>query len=102
MENRKWLKRKYPKSFDKANDFLNDKWLKNFKDKKYKLGKLLEDINEGEVYKKGELCMFKRTNPINDYNYPLHTIIVKCTEGLTASGYHSFWIFPDKIEEIKE
>jgi hypothetical protein len=100
MENRKWLQRKYPKIFDEVNEFLNDEQLQQFKKGKYKLGKLTEDINQEEIYGKGKLCIFKRSNPINDYNYPLHPIIVKCNEKLTVSGYNSFWVSPNQVEEV--
>lgn len=101
MDNRKWLQRKYPKTFDDVNEFLNDEQLITFKFGKYKLGKLTENINEVNHYKKGCLCMFTRANPIRNYNYPLHPIIVKCEKPFTASGYHSFWVSPHQVEEIK-
>jgi hypothetical protein len=100
MENRKWLKRKYPQSFTEVNKFLNDEQLQQFKAGNYKLGILIENINQEEIYEKGKLCMFKRTNPINDYNYPLHPIIVKGNN--TMSGYHSFWVSPDQVEEVQQ
>ena len=100
MENRKWLQRKYPKTFNEVNKFLNDEQLQSFKELKYKIGRLTEDINQEEIYSKGKLCMFKRTNPINDYNYPLHPIIVKCNDNLTVSGYNSFWVSPRQVEEV--
>jgi hypothetical protein len=100
MDNRKWLKRKYPESFNKVNGFLNDEQLQTFKDGKYKIGETTDVLNEGENYGKGTLTMFKRSNPVNDYNYPMHTIIVKCNDGVTASGYNSFWITPNQCKEI--
>ena len=100
MENRKWLQRKYPKTFEEVDKFLNDEQLQTFKERKYKIGRLTEDINQEEIYAKGKLCMFKRTNPINDYNYPLHPIIVKCDDYLTVSGYNSFWVFPNQVKEV--
>ena len=53
MENRKWLQRKYPKTFHEVNKFLNDEQLQYFKERKYKLGKLTENINQEEIYGKG-------------------------------------------------
>lgn len=100
MENRKWLQRKYPKAFKEANVFLNDERLQLFKEGKYKLGALAETIKQEEVYESGKLCMFKRSNPINSYNYPLHPIIVKCNDRLTMSGYNSFWVHPYQVKEI--
>jgi len=100
MENRKWLQRKYPKTFNEVDLFLNDEQLELFKRGNYKLGKLTENINEGEVFKKNKLCMFKRSNPIKSYNYPLHPIIVKCKETLTTSGYLSFWVSPNQVQEV--
>ena len=102
MENRKWLQRKYPKTFDEVNKFLNDEQLQEFKRRKYKLGKLTIHINQDEIYEIGRLCMFKRSNPINDYNYPLHPVIVKCNdENHTTSGYVSFWVSPSYVEEVQ-
>lgn len=101
MENRKWLKRRYPLIFEEVNDFLNDEQLGYFKDLKYKLGRLTVDINQEEIYYKDSLCFFKRSNPVNDYNYPLHQIIVKCSDRLTTSGYNCFWVSPEQVEEVK-
>ena len=102
MDNRKWLKRKYPKSFNRVNSFLNDEQLQNFRNGKYKLGETTKELKEEETYSVGTLSIFKRSNPINSYNYPMHPIIVKCRDGLTISGYHSFWVTPDKCKEITE
>lgn len=102
MDNRKWLKRKYPKTFEDVSKFLNDEQLQYFKDRKYKLGRLTEDINQEEIYGKGKLCFFKRSNPVNSYNHPLHTITVKCTDNLTMSGYNSFWVCPTQVEEVRQ
>ena len=100
MENRKWLKRKYPKSIKEVNEFLNDEQLDFFKKHKYKIGRLTENIRKEETYVKGSLCMFKRSNPINSYNYPLHTIIIKCDTNLTESGYNNCWVTPNQVEEV--
>lgn len=101
MENRKWLKRKYPKSFSKANKFLNDSELEAFKSKNYKLGILKRDICQVQKYPKGQLIMFKRSNPVNDYNYPIHNAVIKCDVGFTSSGYHSINIFDGDFKEVK-
>lgn len=102
MDNRKWLKRKYPNTFKKVNVFLNNKQLQYFKEQKYRLGRLVCDIKEEEIYKKGTLCFLKRSNPVNSYNYPAHTITVKCSDNLTTRGYNTFWVIPQKIEEIQD
>jgi hypothetical protein len=97
MDNRKWLKRKYPKSFNEISNFLDDKALIQFKDGKYKIGRLVMD-NFAMI--KGELMFFKRSNPVNDYNYPSHPAIFKCSKNHTVSGYHSEWITENYYEEI--
>lgn len=102
MNDRAWLKRRYPITFNEVNEFLNDEKLSSFKSYNYKLGILTEDIYSEEIYEKGNLCMFKRANPIYDFNYPLHTVIVKCIEGLTTSGYNSVWVSPNQVNEIKQ
>jgi hypothetical protein len=98
MDNRKWLKRKYPESFDQVNSFLNDYYLSIFKSQKFKLGELKNDIQLYD-YKKGDICMFKKSNPVNDYNHPYSYVIVKCGS-FTASGYHSFNIGRNDCKEI--
>jgi hypothetical protein len=100
MDNRKWLKRKYSDTFEKVNIFLDKTALIEFKKRKYKLGILTKDIIQVQKYKAGNLIMFKRSNPVNDENYPLHYAIIKCDKGFTQSGYHSFWINEDDFEEI--
>lgn len=104
MENKKWLKRKYPESFDELNEFLNDSKLNGLKKYKYLIGRLVEDIKTpcGESYKIGKLVMFKRSNPVNDYNYPDIHAVIKCnSDSVTKSGYHSLTIHEHHIEEIK-
>jgi hypothetical protein len=101
MENRKWLKRKYPENYKEINKFFDDTNLVFFKLGKFKMGRLTTTIVDGEIYTKGTLCIFKRSNPINDYNYPLHTIVVKCIDtNTTQSGYHTIWVTPNQCEEI--
>lgn len=101
MDNRKWLKRKYPKTFTEANEFLNDSELKYFKDNKYKLGRIVKPTIYVKEYPIGTLIMFKRSNPINDYNYPMHHAIVKCEVDFTQSGYHSINIWESDFKEIQ-
>ncbi len=102
MDNRKWLKRKYPKTFDEVNKFLNEPQLSDFKKRKYKLGRLRNNVIQVQNYEAGQLIMFKRSNPINDLNYPLHYGIVKCEVGFTESGYHSIELFEQNFIEITE
>jgi len=103
MDNRKWLKRKYPKTFNEINNFLDNETLIFVKKGKYKIGMITEDIiQEDIIYLKGTLCYFKRSNPINSYNYPLHTISVKDIHNVTLSNYHNFWVTPNNVIEIFE
>jgi hypothetical protein len=101
MENKKWLKRKYPDSFTEIVEFLNDKELENFKRNKYKLGRLVKPVWYVNLYPTNTLIMFKRSNPIYDVNYPLHYAVVKCEDNLTESGYHSINLFEQDFEEIR-
>jgi len=98
MENKKWLKRKYSNTYEELINFFDDKFLQEFRNSKYKMGKLVENVGD---YSKGSLVAFKRSNPINDYNYPIHHGIVKCSKGYTTSGYHSISIFEKDFKEIK-
>jgi len=101
MENRKWLKRKYPQTFIEANEFLNDKELENFKRNKYQLGRIVKPTWHVNLYPVGTLIMFKRSNPIRDENYPLHHAIVKCEVGFTESGYHSINVWEQDFEVVR-
>ncbi len=100
MDNRKWLKRKYPETFKEVDEFLNDGFLQEFKKGRYKLGRLVSDIIECQKYKKGDLIYFKRSNPVNDYNHPIIRAIIKCQKGYTASGYHGIRVVESEFEEI--
>jgi hypothetical protein len=102
MNNRKWLQRKFPKTFNEVNDFLDDEQLSDFKKGKYKLGRLTSDVIYVQKYCKGTLLMFKRRNPVTDENYPLHHGVVKCKVGFTESGYHSIAITDENFVEITE
>lgn len=102
MENRKWLKRKYPKTFKEVNQFLDDSQLDEFKKRKFKLGRLTNDIIQVQKYKKGNLILFKRTNPINDFMYPTHYGVIKCEVGFTTSGYHSIGILDEDFKELTQ
>ena len=97
MENIKWAKRKYPKTYKKIIPFIDYEK----KIKKYKVGRLLEDLNNSEFYKKGTIFLYRKTNPINDYNYPDIYTIFKCIDSkITFSGFHSFLVYPLNFEEI--
>lgn len=97
MKNDKWAKRKYPNTYKEILPFINyDKDLK-----KYKVGRLLEDLKIEELYKKGTIFLYRKTNPINDYNYPDIYVIFKCIDQkITFSGFHSFMVSPLNFEEI--
>jgi hypothetical protein len=107
MDNRKWLKRKYPKSFDLLNDLMDDERLYGFKNNRFKLGKLVKDkqVDSSTKYPKGTIIWFKRSNPVKDFNHPQHYAICKCNDGaedITESGYHSFDIYEKEFKEIFE
>lgn len=101
MDNRKWLKRKYPKSFEKVNEMLDDERLYDFKNNRYELGVLIKAVWCVETfYPEGTMIMFKRSNP-RDYNHPMHYAVCKCKEdGLTESGYQSLNIWEGDFKEI--
>ena len=102
MENRKWLKRKYPNSYDELDKYFNDDQLCDFKRSRRKIGRLKNAIfnMDGSMYDIGTLIQFKRSNPIRDYNYPDVYCIAKCDPGYTASGYHSFTIHDKDFIEL--
>lgn len=107
MDNQKWLKRKFPKSFEEVNAVFTDEYITELKVYGYKLGKLKEpqimEFGRKEKYPVGTYIIFKRSNPVRSYNYPLHYAITKCLiENFTASGYHSFSIYESEFEEIFE
>jgi hypothetical protein len=101
MENLKWLKRKYPDSFEELKDCFDRLELDNFKKAKLKIGRLTKDVIHCQNYKKGTLIQFRRSNPVNNYNYPHVYCVVKCQLGFTESGYHSFNILTKDFVEIK-
>lgn len=101
MESKKWLKRKYPNTFEELNEYFDRHELENFKKSTMKIGRLTKDLINGNKYKKGTIIQFKRRNPINDsYNYPWVYAILKCKVGYTESGYHSFDITQNDFIEI--
>jgi hypothetical protein len=100
MNPEKWLKRKYPNSFKEIRQFLDDKQLIEFKKSKMKIGRLTNDIIKCQKYFNGSLIIFRKSNPINSYNYPMHYGIIKCQKGYTESGYHSIHIFDCDFIEI--
>ncbi len=93
MDNRKWLKRKYPKSFKEVNEFLDDLHLEEFKKMNYKLGIITRPSWSIDLYPEGTMIMFKRSNPVTDMNYPMHHAIAKCRNDYTPSGYHSISVW---------
>lgn len=100
MDNLKWLKRKYPDSFDELNNYFDRVELNHFKRSTLKIGRLVKDVIWCQKYKKGNIIQFRRSNPINDYNHPFVYCIVKCKVGYTESGYHSFNIEESDFIEI--
>ena len=102
MEDLKWLKRKYPNSFEELNKYFDRQELCDFKKSTLKIGRLNKDIIYCQKYKKGSIIQFRRSNPINDYNHPFVYCVVKCQVGYTASGYHSFNITKNDFTEINQ
>lgn len=100
MDNLKWLKRKYPYSFNELNEYFYRFELDKFKKSTLKIGRLTKDVIWIQKYKKGSIIQFRRSNPINDYNHPFVYCIVKCKIGFTQSGYHSFNIYEDYFSEV--
>jgi len=99
MENNKWLKRKYPNSFDELNEYFNRHELNDFKKSTRKIGRLTKDIIQCQKYKKGSIIQFKKS-AITELNHPYVYCIVKCQLGYTESGYHSFNITESDYKEI--
>jgi len=100
MKADKWLKRKYPKSFTKLNEYFDRHELDCFKNSRFKIGVLTKDVIFVQKYTKGSIIQFRRSNPINDYNHPFVHCIVKCQLGFTSSGYHSFNITESDLKEL--
>ena len=100
MNSLKWLKRKYPKSFDELNDYFDRHELEEFKKSTMLIGRLTKDVFWGQKYKKGSIIQFRRSNPVNDYNHPFVYAVFKCQVGYTESGYHSFNITEADFIEI--
>ena len=101
MDSLKWLKRKYPDSFEELNNYFDRFEIENFKKSTLKIGRLTKNVFWCQEYKKGSIIQFKRSNPINDYNHPYIYAVLKCDVGYTDSGYHSFNINESDFIEIK-
>lgn len=99
MEDRKWLRRKYPDSFKELDDYFDRHELRDFKKSTRKIGRLTKDIVQGQKYKKGTVIEFRKSS-ITEYNHPYVYCIVKCQLGYTESGYHSFNITEQDFKEI--
>ena len=100
MDNWKWLKRKYPSSFEELREYFNSEQLQEFKVRKRKIGRLNNDYFNVVKYEKNTIIQFKRTNPM-DYNYPAIYCVAKCGPELTASSYHGFDLYSQDLTEIK-
>lgn len=98
-----WLIRKYPNSFDKISQFLDETQLKEFKEKKYKIGILNKDIHYVQKYEKGSIVMWKRHKSYYegtwDGTFNIYCVI-KCQKGFTESGYHSIGVCESDIDEL--
>ena len=101
MDDRKWLKRKYPAMFNELDEFLDDDRLAEFRKRKYKAGRLIRPVWYVNLYPVGTVIMFKRSNPVRDPNYPMHHAVVRCDVGFTESGYHLIDLFEQDFEEIR-
>jgi hypothetical protein len=109
MNINKWLSRKYPESFKKISEFLDEKMLYKLKIEKFRIGTLKKFIiadniaDEEILYPKGTMVMWKR---YKFYDEGLWTgcfdiyCLAKCKEGFTSSGYHSIFVKESDIEEV--
>lgn len=101
MDNRKWIKRKYPKSFSIINEMLDDEHVYIFKNKRYSFGKLVNSITVNTLYfAKGTFIIFKK---INRHNPPLYNIILKLkVKDSEENSYCSIESNGDVFKEIKK
>lgn len=98
-----WLIRKFPNSFNKINEFLDETQLKELKEKKYRIGVLNKDIHYVQKYEKGAMVMWKRNKSWFegkwDGTFNIYCVI-KCQKGFTESGYHSIGVCESDIDEV--
>ena len=100
MDNQKWLKRKYPKSYKYIKDILNDERIRALKYDNFRLG-IMTVADFG--YEKGTYIIFLKANPINSYNYPFHYCVTKCKkDGVTASGWQGFGLIMTSFDELND
>jgi len=103
MENNKWLKRKFPNSFERIKNFLDDNQFQQFKNYKFRIGILKEDLMNCQNYPKDSIFLYKmnkvyyKNRWTGDYDMYL---VFKCQKGYTASGYHGFICSGVKYEEV--
>jgi len=104
MNTIKYIKRKYPNdSEDILKDFNTDEVDFYVKKRKYRIGKLSEQINDVEIYPKGTICLYKGLKDYDEDGYWVGTwrkhIIIKCHKNnITESGYISLTPTIDIIE----
>lgn len=100
MNTLKWLKRKYPVSYEELLPFT-----KEFDDpyrRKMHVGRLTADIYNEELYKAGTIVLFTERSPL-DENYPGKIILARCVDpDLTVSGFHSFHYYGSGICKLLE
>ena len=105
MNSDKWLKRKYPKSYDKVREFLDDAELEEFRRYKRKFGIINNDILNCQMYPKGSLFIYNHQKDCDEEGWTgefRYYCIFKCQKGYTQSGYHSFLVWGKlNFEEIK-
>lgn len=100
MEDRKWLKRKYPDSFKELDEYFDRHELSSFKKSTRKIGRITKDIIQCQKYKKGSIIEFRRS-AITEDNHPYVNCVIKCQLGYIESGYHSFNITESDFNEMK-
>jgi len=108
MELVKWFKRRFPKDADRFLKEFSKMEINDMKRCGRRLGVINKDTWHIDRYPKGTLIIWWRNKVYykDDYgqsswNGEFDTIgIVKCEEGLTASGHQSIWISDRDIEEI--
>lgn len=106
MNINKWLSRKYPESFEKISEFLDEKMLYKLKIEKFRIGILKKKFiiaDEEILYPKGTMVMWRRYKAYDEGSwmgfFDIYCL-AKCKEGYTSSGYHSITVHESHIEEV--
>lgn len=101
----KKLEKKYPLDAHKILKEFDVDEIKHYVIRKnFRVGRLTCEEGEGfgnSKYKKGTLCLYKKSMDFDSQRVVIYAIFKCLKEGLTESGYHGFTVCDDRIKECQ-